>query len=73
MEDVLLDRQRGDDQTTKDLGCVGYSLYPGTKMDVPRMVEIVRRVGIERIVVNSADWGISDPLMVPRLAHADLR
>jgi predicted metal-dependent TIM-barrel fold hydrolase len=72
MEDVLLDH--GNEETielTKDLGCVsGFSLYPGTKMDVPRMVEVVKRLGVERLVVNSAaDWGISDPLAIPRLVH----
>jgi hypothetical protein len=35
-----------------------------------RMVEIVRRYGSERILVDSsADWGVSDPLAVPRTAR----
>ena len=34
-----------------------------------RMVEIVRKYGSEKIIVNSsADWGISDPLSVPKTA-----
>jgi hypothetical protein len=34
-----------------------------------RMVEIVKQYGSERIMVNSAaDWGISDPLAVPKTA-----
>lgn len=35
-----------------------------------RMTEIVRQYGPERIMVNSAaDWGISDPLAVPKTAQ----
>jgi predicted metal-dependent TIM-barrel fold hydrolase len=51
-------------------GCaIGFSIYPGTKMDEDRMIEIFRRWGTDRMVVNSAcDWGKSDPLKVPRLA-----
>jgi predicted metal-dependent TIM-barrel fold hydrolase len=46
-----------------------HSIYPDTKMDEARMVELVRRYGPARILVNSAaDWGISDPLKVPETA-----
>ena len=38
-------------------------------MGSQRMVEIVRRYGPERVIVDSsADWGISDPLSVPKTA-----
>jgi predicted metal-dependent TIM-barrel fold hydrolase len=49
-------------------GCwAGHSIYPHTKMDEPRMVALVKRYGSERILINSAaDWGVSDPLKVPR-------
>jgi predicted metal-dependent TIM-barrel fold hydrolase len=44
-----------------------HSIYPHTKMDEARMVALVRRYGPARILVNSAaDWGISDPLKVPK-------
>ena len=44
-----------------------FTIYPFTKMGNERMVEIVRQYGTERIMVNSAaDWGISDPLKVPK-------
>jgi hypothetical protein len=34
------------------------------------MVEIVRKYGAERIIVDSSsDWGVSDPLAVPKTAH----
>lgn len=69
MEHVLLDH--GNEQTiklTRDLGCYqGFSIYPLTKMDPNRMTKIVLEYGVERMVINSAaDWGVSDPLMVPR-------
>ncbi len=47
----------------------GHSIYPDTKMDEARMVALVKKYGTERIVVNSAaDWGVSDPLKVPKTA-----
>jgi predicted metal-dependent TIM-barrel fold hydrolase len=46
-----------------------FTIYPFTKMGNERMVEIVKEYGSERIMVNSAaDWGISDPLAVPKTA-----
>jgi predicted metal-dependent TIM-barrel fold hydrolase len=46
-----------------------FTIYPRTKMDAERMVEIVRRYGPERVIVDSsADWGVSDPLAVARTA-----
>jgi len=51
-----------------DTGCwAGHSIYPFTKMDETRMAVLVKRYGSERIIINSAaDWGISDPLKVPK-------
>jgi predicted metal-dependent TIM-barrel fold hydrolase len=53
-------------------GCwAGHSIYPNTKMDETRMVALVQKYGADRIIVNSAaDWGISDPLKVPKTAAA---
>jgi hypothetical protein len=53
-------------------GCwAGHSIYPKTKMDEQRMVQLVKRYGGERILINSAaDWGVSDPLKVPKTARA---
>src|SRR5690606_6652691 len=46
-----------------------FTIYPFTKMGNERMVEIVKQYGPEQIMVNSAaDWGISDPLAVPKTA-----
>ena len=47
-----------------------FTLYPHTKMGNERMVEVVRQYGSERIIVDSsADWGVSDPLAVPKTAN----
>jgi len=69
MERILLDH--GNEETikvTRELGCQsGFSIYPFTKMDAHRMVLILREYGVERMIINSAcDWGVSDPLMVPK-------
>lgn len=51
----------------------GFSIYPSTKMGNARMVEILRRYGGERVIVDSAcDWGISDRLGVPKTARLAL-
>jgi predicted metal-dependent TIM-barrel fold hydrolase len=57
---------------TLESGCwAGHSIYPQTKMDEGRMVTLVKKYGSERIIVNSAaDWGVSDPLKVPKTATA---
>lgn len=49
-------------------GCwAGHTIYPKTKMDEERMAALVQKYGTERMVINSAaDWGISDPLKVPK-------
>jgi predicted metal-dependent TIM-barrel fold hydrolase len=51
-----------------ETGCwAAHSIYPGTKMDEARMVALVKQYGSARILVNSAaDWGVSDPLKVPK-------
>lgn len=54
-----------------DTGCwAGHSIYPHTKMDEDRMVALVKAYGAARIIINSAaDWGVSDPLKVPKTAR----
>lgn len=47
-----------------------FSIYPNTKMGNERMVEVVKKYGSERIIIDSAaDWGLSDPLAVPKTAQ----
>ena len=44
-----------------------FSIYPDTKMGSERMAALVESYGPERLIVDSAcDWGVSDPLAVPR-------
>jgi predicted metal-dependent TIM-barrel fold hydrolase len=72
---VLIDHNNEETiATTLDSGCwAGHSIYPNTKMDEQRMVALVKRYGTERITINSAaDWGVSDPLKVPKTAQAML-
>jgi predicted metal-dependent TIM-barrel fold hydrolase len=46
-----------------------FTIYPHTKMGSERMVAIAKRYGPERLIVDSsADWGVSDPLAVPKTA-----
>lgn len=51
-----------------------FTLYPQTKMGSERMVTVARQYGSERIFIDSsADWGVSDPLSVPKTANLMLQ
>lgn len=68
---VVIDHN--NEETVKHVLDRGYwtafTIYPNTKMGNERMVEIVKQYGSERIIVDSsADWGVSDPLSVPKTA-----
>ncbi|WP_239021042.1 TatD family hydrolase [Pontibacter arcticus] len=68
---VIVDHN--NEETVKDTLDRGFwaafTIYPHSKMGNERMVEIVKQYGSERIMINSAaDWGISDPLSVPKTA-----
>ena len=68
-ERVLIDHNNEETlPLTLATGCwAGHSIYPNTKMDEARMVALVQKYGAERIIINSAaDWGVSDPLKVPK-------
>lgn len=46
-----------------------FTIYPFTKMGNERMVKVVEKYGPGQIMINSAaDWGISDPLAIPKTA-----
>lgn len=69
---VIVDHN--NEETVRDVLDRGFwaafTLYPKTKMGSERMVEVVRTYGQERIIVDSsADWGVSDPLAVPKTAN----
>ncbi len=68
---VIIDHN--NEETVRDVLDRGYwtafTIYPKTKMGNERMVEVLRRYGSERIIVDSsADWGVSDPMAVPKTA-----
>jgi predicted metal-dependent TIM-barrel fold hydrolase len=47
-----------------------FTIYPHTKMGNERMVEVARKYGSDHIFIDSsADWGVSDPLAVPKTAR----
>src|SRR4051812_6197695 len=72
-EKVLIDHNNEETlPLVLDTGCwAGHSIYPNTKMDEKRMVALVQKYGSQRIIINSAaDWGVSDPLKVPKTAEA---
>lgn len=52
----------------RDFGCWGgMTVYPLTKLSPERAANLLETYGHERCMINSsADWGISDPLMVPK-------
>ncbi len=69
---VIVDH--ANEETAKEILDGGFwaafSIYPSTKMGNERMVELVKQYGSERVIVDSAaDWGISDPLAVPKTAQ----
>ncbi len=71
MEKLVIDHN--NEETVEDtLGrgaWAAFTIYPHTKMGSARMVELVKQYGPERIIVDSsADWGVSDPLSVPKTA-----
>src|SRR5690554_6006102 len=68
---VIIDHN--NEETVKEVLDRGFwaafTIYPFTKMGNERMVEVVKQYSSERIMINSAaDWGISDPLAVPKTA-----
>ena len=71
MEKLVIDHN--NEETVEDTLNAGawaaFTIYPHTKMGSERMVELVKQYGSERIIIDSsADWGVSDPLSVPKTA-----
>ncbi|MDG2308256.1 MAG: TatD family hydrolase [Candidatus Binatia bacterium] len=72
MNKLVMDHNNEEtiDDTLASGAWAAFSIYPHTKMGTDRMVDIVLRYGPERLIVDSsADWGVSDPLAVPRTAR----
>jgi predicted metal-dependent TIM-barrel fold hydrolase len=57
-------------QMSKESGCwCGMTVYPVSKLTPERVSGIIREHGSERMIVNgSADWGVSDPLSLVKVA-----
>ena len=71
-ERVVIDHN--NEETVEDVLDRGFwaafTIYPNTKMGNERMVEVARKYGSNRIFIDSsADWGVSDPLAVPKTAR----
>lgn len=69
---VVIDHN--NEETVKDVldrgFWAGFTIYPHSKMDSERMAVVVQQYGPDRIIVDSsADWGVSDPLSVPKTAN----
>jgi uncharacterized protein len=69
---IILDHNTED---TMDLAralpvWAGLTVYPYSKLNPTRVAAILKRWGIERTLVNSsADWGVSDPTSLPKVAE----
>lgn len=73
---VIIDHNNEETvQEVLDRGFIAaFTIYPKTKMGNERMVEVVRKFGSTNIIVDSsADWGVSDPLAVPKTANLMLQ
>ncbi|MEM8929201.1 MAG: TatD family hydrolase [Bacteroidota bacterium] len=73
---VIIDHNNEETvQEVLDRGFIAaFTIYPKTKMGNQRMVEVVKKFGSTNIIVDSsADWGVSDPLAVPKTAGLMLR
>jgi predicted metal-dependent TIM-barrel fold hydrolase len=72
MQKLVIDHN--NEETVRDVldsgAWAAFTIYPHTKMGSARMADVVQQYGPERIIVDSsADWGISDPLSVPKTAR----
>jgi predicted metal-dependent TIM-barrel fold hydrolase len=70
MDNVLMDHNV-EDTTPMSLkaGCwAGHTVYPISKLSPERMANILEDNGYAKMMINgAADWGPSDPLMVPHV------
>ncbi len=47
----------------------GMTVYPYSKLNPLRAIDILKKWGLEKTMVNSsADWGVSDPTTLPKIA-----
>lgn len=68
---VILDHNTEETiRESRESGCwSGMTVYPISKLTPERVSNIIREHGSDRTIVNgSADWGVSDPLSLVRVA-----
>lgn len=71
MEKLVIDHNNEETvQSVLDAGAwAAFTIYPNTKMGSQRMVDLTKQYGADRFIVDSScDWGVSDPLSVPKTA-----
>lgn len=71
MEKLVIDHN--NEETVEDVleygAWAAFTIYPHTKMGSQRMVDLTKKYGPDRFIVDSScDWGVSDPLSVPKTA-----
>ena len=69
---ILIDHNTEDTMPiTRETKCyTGMTVYPISKLTPERVSAIIREYGPERMIVDgSADWGISDPLSLPKVVE----
>ena len=74
LDEKMIDLDHNTEETmpiVRETGCyLGMTVYPISKLTPERVSKMVREYGSERIIINgSADWGISDPLSLPKVAE----
>lgn len=69
---IILDHNTEDtmDLARKAPVWAGLTVYPYSKLNPERVTDILKRWGLERTLVNSsADWGVSDPTSLAKVAR----
>lgn len=69
---IIVDHNTEDtmDLTRKTDVWAGMTVYPYSKLNPERVVNLLKRWGLDRVLVNSsADWGVSDPCSLPKAAR----
>jgi uncharacterized protein len=68
---IIIDHNTEDtmDLTRKAGTWAGMTVYPYSKLNPVRAIDILKKWGLEKTMVNSsADWGVSDPTTLPKIA-----
>jgi predicted metal-dependent TIM-barrel fold hydrolase len=68
---ILMDHNTEEtmDLTRKAELWAGMSVYPYSKLNPGRVVDIIKRWGLDKTMINSAaDWGVADPCNVANVA-----